>query len=60
MMAIEVAEISRLDLQDPSSRPVCITDVKHLASYNWIEASSSTIAIPGKHIFGLLQTARSS
>ena len=24
-----------------------ITDVKHLSSYNWIDASTPTIAIPG-------------
>lgn len=43
-----LAEISRLDLLDlstPSS--ASITDVKHLSSYNWIEAPTPTIAVPG-------------
>jgi hypothetical protein len=44
------AEISRLDLKDlktPAS--ATITEIQHLASYNWIEASRSTptVAVPG-------------
>src|SRR5436190_3957298 len=43
-----IAEISRLDLQDLSTPPVAsITGVKHLSSYNWIEAPTPTIAVPG-------------
>lgn len=42
------AEISRLDLLDLSTPPLAsITDVKHLSSYNWIEAPTPTIAVPG-------------
>lgn len=41
-------EISRKDLLDLSTSPsVSITDVKHLSSYNWIEATTPTIAVPG-------------
>ncbi|KAF1813560.1 hypothetical protein P152DRAFT_434802 [Eremomyces bilateralis CBS 781.70] len=42
-------EISRLDLQAPSTLSASITDVKHISSYNWIEApkSTPTIAVPG-------------
>lgn len=43
-----LAEISRKDLQELSIPPsASITDVKHLSSYNWIEASTPTIAVPG-------------
>jgi hypothetical protein len=50
MASNTTAEISRLDLQElrtPSS--ASITDVRHLSSYNWIEASNSTptITVPG-------------
>ena len=42
------AEISRLDLQGLSTLPVAsITDVKYLSSYNWIEAPTPTIVVPG-------------
>ncbi|KAF2191304.1 geranylgeranyl pyrophosphate synthetase [Zopfia rhizophila CBS 207.26] len=48
MASTTIAEISRLDLQDLSISPVAsITDVKHLSSYNWIEAPTPTIAVPG-------------
>ncbi|KAJ5471284.1 geranylgeranyl pyrophosphate synthetase [Penicillium desertorum] len=40
-------EISRLDLKPFAPAEALITDVKHLASYNWIEASTPTIAVPG-------------
>lgn len=45
-----IAEFSRLELEDldtPAS--AFITDVQHLASYNWIEAPTATptIAVPG-------------
>jgi len=47
-MAPTLAEISRVDLQDLSIPPsASITDVKHLSSYNWIEARTPTIAVPG-------------
>lgn len=43
-----IAEITRLDLQALQTPPAAfITNVKHPASYNWIEASQPTIAIPG-------------
>ena len=48
MAPITIIEISRLDLQDLSTPPLAsITDVKHLSSYNWIEAPTPTIAVPG-------------
>lgn len=40
-------EISRLGLEPSAPAEAIITDVKHLASYNWIEASTPTIAVPG-------------
>ncbi|PMD18503.1 hypothetical protein NA56DRAFT_244940 [Hyaloscypha hepaticicola] len=43
-----IAQISRLDLQDLNTPSLAsITDVKHLSSYNWIEAPTPTIAVPG-------------
>lgn len=43
-----LAEISRADLLNLSIPPsASITDVKHLSSYNWIEAPTPTIAVPG-------------
>ncbi|KAL9023586.1 MAG: hypothetical protein Q9196_007109 [Gyalolechia fulgens] len=48
MASTILAEISRQDLLDLSTRPsASITDVKHLSSYNWIEAPTPTIAVPG-------------
>ncbi|KFY31780.1 hypothetical protein V493_00800 [Pseudogymnoascus sp. VKM F-4281 (FW-2241)] len=48
MTATTIAQISRLELQDLSAPLVAtITDVKQLSSYNWIEAPSPTIAVPG-------------
>jgi hypothetical protein len=48
MTSTTLAEISRQDLLDLSSPPsASITDVKHLSSYNWIEAPTPTIAVPG-------------
>ncbi|KAI1758503.1 hypothetical protein GGR53DRAFT_301441 [Hypoxylon sp. FL1150] len=42
------AEITRSDLQGLSTpRQASITDVKHLSSYNWIEAPTPTISVPG-------------
>ncbi|ODM18164.1 hypothetical protein SI65_06035 [Aspergillus cristatus] len=43
----EFVKISRLDLESSVPAEAIITDVKHLASYNWIEASTPTIAVPG-------------
>lgn len=43
-----MAEISRAELQaavDPAKATV--TDVKHMSSYNWIEAATPTIVVPG-------------
>ena len=43
-----VAQISRKDLESLSAPPsASIADVKHLSSYNWIEAPTPTIAVPG-------------
>ena len=48
MASNTLAEISRLDLLRLSTPPsASITDVKHLSSYNWIEAIKPTIAVPG-------------
>ena len=48
MASTTLAEISRRDLLDLSTPPLAsITDVKHLSSYNWIEAPTPTIAVPG-------------
>ncbi|KAL8867991.1 MAG: hypothetical protein Q9174_005290 [Haloplaca sp. 1 TL-2023] len=48
MVSSILAEISRLDLSEAdTSSPISITNVKHLASYNWIEAPTPTIAVPG-------------
>ncbi|KAJ6019338.1 geranylgeranyl pyrophosphate synthetase [Penicillium canescens] len=35
------------EIKDPCFPEAIITDVKHLASYNWIEASTPTITVPG-------------
>ncbi|CAG8057865.1 unnamed protein product [Penicillium nalgiovense] len=43
----ELKEISRLSLESFAPAEAIITDVKHLASYNWIEAPTPTIAVPG-------------
>ncbi|KAH7359370.1 hypothetical protein B0T11DRAFT_341481 [Plectosphaerella cucumerina] len=45
-----MAEITRQEIEDlptPSSHAPSITNVKHLSSYNWIEAPTPTIAVPG-------------
>lgn len=48
MTSAILAEISRLNLQDLSTPDLAsITHVKHLSSYNWIEAPTPTIAVPG-------------
>lgn len=48
MATTTIAEISRVDLPDLNTPLVAsITSVKHLSSYNWIEAPSPTIAVPG-------------
>ncbi|EEP79559.1 geranylgeranyl pyrophosphate synthetase [Uncinocarpus reesii 1704] len=46
MTPTKISEISRDDLND-HSLPASITDVKHLASYSWIETATPTIAVPG-------------
>ena len=46
MAPTSLAEISRSEFSD-LSRAASITEVKHLASYNWIEALTPTIAVPG-------------
>ncbi|KAI4253084.1 MAG: hypothetical protein L6R42_007709 [Xanthoria sp. 1 TBL-2021] len=48
MASTTLAEISRQDLLELTTLPLAsITDVRHLSSYNWIEANSPTIAVPG-------------
>lgn len=50
MAPTTVFEISRIDLQTLKTPEwASITDVKHLSSYNWLEApqSTPTIAVPG-------------
>ncbi|KAL8720312.1 MAG: hypothetical protein Q9225_002799 [Loekoesia sp. 1 TL-2023] len=48
MASTTLAKSSRLDLSDLSTPPLAsITDLKHLSSYNWIEAFTPTIAVPG-------------
>ncbi|GAW18434.1 hypothetical protein ANO14919_079090 [Xylariales sp. No.14919] len=47
-----MAEILRSELQTPSSfSSVGITDVKDLSSYNWVNAPSPTIVVPGSPPF---------
>ncbi|RAH43077.1 uncharacterized protein BO95DRAFT_502657 [Aspergillus brunneoviolaceus CBS 621.78] len=48
MTSVKVAEISRADLRSTCQEMAWITDVQHLSSYNWIEASPPTIAVPGR------------
>jgi hypothetical protein len=43
----KVIEISRLALVSTAPTKAFNTDMKHLASSNWIEASTPTIAVPG-------------
>lgn len=43
----DLVEISRLGLESSAPTEATITDVEHLASYNWIEASTPTIVVPG-------------
>lgn len=43
----EFVKISRLGLESSVPAEAIITDVKHLASYNWIEAPTPTIVVPG-------------
>ncbi|KAH6682294.1 hypothetical protein F5X68DRAFT_269775 [Plectosphaerella plurivora] len=47
MASPTTAEISLRDLKNDSTSSATITNVKHLTSYNWIEASTPTIAVPG-------------
>lgn len=48
MASTTLAEISRLELNDLSTTsPASISDIQQLSSYNWIESSTPTIAVPG-------------
>ncbi|EEA26157.1 conserved hypothetical protein [Talaromyces marneffei ATCC 18224] len=48
MLSTKMADILRADLAEISSTAAAsITEVKHLSSYNWIEAPEATIAVPG-------------
>jgi hypothetical protein len=42
-----IQEISRFSLKSFAPAEAIITDVRHLASYNWIDAPTPTIAVPG-------------
>ncbi|KAI1772319.1 hypothetical protein F4818DRAFT_183195 [Hypoxylon cercidicola] len=46
-MASVIVEITRPYVQGLSTPEASITGTKHLSSYNWIEAPTATIAIPG-------------
>ncbi|KAI1458513.1 hypothetical protein F4805DRAFT_424782 [Annulohypoxylon moriforme] len=46
-MASRTTVISRYDLQGDATQAANITEVKHLASYNWFEAPVPTISVPG-------------
>lgn len=47
MASTIISKISRPDLSDVDKATASIADVEHLSSYNWIEASSPIIAVPG-------------
>ncbi|KAJ5720197.1 hypothetical protein N7493_007075 [Penicillium malachiteum] len=49
MSSTRIASIFRPDLREVRTLKcrLSITDVKHLASYNWIESDQPTIAVPG-------------
>lgn len=47
MGPIWIADIPRPDLTNVEKIEPSITNVEHLSSYNWIESSSPTIAVPG-------------
>lgn len=47
MGSIKIAEISRENLANFEATAASISDVKHLSSYNWLQASAPTIAVPG-------------
>ncbi|KAL4978304.1 hypothetical protein BDW66DRAFT_149429 [Aspergillus desertorum] len=47
MASIRIAGIPRPDLIDAEKIGPSITNVEHLSSYNWIESSTPTIAVPG-------------
>ncbi|KAL2820988.1 hypothetical protein BDW59DRAFT_174311 [Aspergillus cavernicola] len=47
MASSKVAEISRSDLRSLGLATTKVTNVKHLSSYNWVDTSAPTIAIPG-------------
>lgn len=43
-----IAEISVSDLTDfPAPSDATITELEHLASYNWLEKPVPTISVPG-------------
>ncbi|KAE8406753.1 hypothetical protein BDV37DRAFT_269785 [Aspergillus pseudonomiae] len=45
--SIRIADIHRPDLTNSEKIGPSITDVEYLFSYNWIESSTPTIAVPG-------------
>lgn len=47
MGSIWITNIPRLIPTDKDKIKPCITKVEHLSSYNWIESSNPTIAVPG-------------
>ena len=60
MASTTLAEISRSDLLNFNAPTLAsITDLKHLSSYNWIEAPTPTIAVPGSPaLWSALSTPR--
>ncbi|KAL2837333.1 hypothetical protein BJY01DRAFT_258390 [Aspergillus pseudoustus] len=47
MASLWIADILRPDLTNVEEAGSFITEVEHLSSYNWIESSTPTIAVPG-------------
>ncbi|RAH53301.1 hypothetical protein BO85DRAFT_453118 [Aspergillus piperis CBS 112811] len=47
MDIIKIAELTCPEFHELETTAVSICEVEHLSSYNWIEASVSTIAVPG-------------
>ncbi|KAJ5794734.1 hypothetical protein N7457_001333 [Penicillium paradoxum] len=47
MTSSQPVKIYQNELNEPTTANVFIGDVKHLSSYNWLERSTPTIAVPG-------------
>ncbi|KAE8368478.1 hypothetical protein BDV27DRAFT_122373 [Aspergillus caelatus] len=48
MSSPKIKEISRPEIENLGMNAASISDVRHLLSYNWIDASVPTIAVPGR------------